>query len=498
METDEAAATLARVERGAMQAAAGCGKTRVISTAVARHGRGRDLVLTHTHAGVDALRRRLAQLGASTKKYELETIAGWALRLASSFPRTAALINPTPRTNDDYSAVYRGAQILIGLQPIQEILRASYSGIYVDEYQDCTVEQHDLVVALSTVLPCRIVGDPLQGIFGFRKNRVVDWGQHVARAFEDIPGPTVDWRWKDSNPDLGAWLQGVRAKLIAGEGIDLSGAPIRWIEADTDTARRTGQLQACFDAARMNGDSVVAIHHWANQCHAVASKLRGLYTCVEPIDVDDLYQFAERIGSASGLARAIAVLDFAGTCMTCIKTELKTIRNAFASGRVPSVRKHEAQLDALLKVSDSDGLRTIPAALDALGNVKGAVVYRRELLHEMQRAVRACADGEAPSMSEAAWIVRSRTRRAGRRLSRCVVGTTLLVKGLEFEHAVVLDADSYDTKNLYVALTRGSKTLTIVSRSSFLQPSRGPGAGSSDSDDANDRTEGNEDGDRND
>lgn len=447
---------------------------------------------------MDALRRRLTQLGAPTKAYELETIAGWALRLASSFPRTAGLSNPTPRTNDDYTAVYRGARVVVGLKPIQEILRASYSGVYVDEYQDCTIEQHDLVVALSAVLPCYVVGDPLQGIFGFRKNPVVDWAQHVAQAFDDVPGPTVDWRWKNSNPDLGAWLQGVRAKLIVGDGIDLSNAPVRWLEGDTDTARRTRQLQACFDAARMNGDSVVAIHRWPNQCHAIASKLRGLYTCVEPMDVGDLYQFAERIGSASGLARAIAVLDFAGTCMTCIKTELKTIRKAFASGRVPSVRKHQAQLNALLEVSGRDDLRTICAALDALCNVEGAVVYRRELLHEMQRAVRACAAGEAPSMSEAAWIVRSRTRRAGRRLSRCVVGTTLLVKGLEFEHAVVLDADGYDTKNLYVALTRGSKTLTIVSRSSFLQPSRGPGAGSSDSDDANDRTEGNEDGDRND
>ena len=39
-------------------------------------------------------------------------------------------------------------------------------------------------------------------------------------------------------------------------------------------------------------------------------------------------------------------------------------------------------------------------------------------------------------------------------------GTTLLVKGLEFHHAVVLDADAYDARNLYVALTRGSISRT--------------------------------------
>ncbi len=52
----------------------------------------------------------------------------------------------------------------------------------------------------------------------------------------------------------------------------------------------------------------------------------------------------------------------------------------------------------------------------------------------------------------------------GRILPRCAVGTTLLVKGLEFDHAVVLDADAYDARNLYVALTRGVQSLTVASR----------------------------------
>lgn len=37
-----------------------------------------------------------------------------------------------------------------------------------------------------------------------------------------------------------------------------------------------------------------------------------------------------------------------------------------------------------------------------------------------------------------------------------------MVKALEYDHAVILDADSLDAKNLYVAMTRGAKTLTIV------------------------------------
>lgn len=37
-----------------------------------------------------------------------------------------------------------------------------------------------------------------------------------------------------------------------------------------------------------------------------------------------------------------------------------------------------------------------------------------------------------------------------------------MLKALEYDHAVILDADSLDAKNLYVAMTRGAKTLTIV------------------------------------
>jgi DNA helicase-2/ATP-dependent DNA helicase PcrA len=43
-----------------------------------------------------------------------------------------------------------------------------------------------------------------------------------------------------------------------------------------------------------------------------------------------------------------------------------------------------------------------------------------------------------------------------------LIGTTLLVKGLEYDHAVILDADALDAKDLYVAMTRGSKSLTII------------------------------------
>ena len=67
------------------------------------------------------------------------------------------------------------------------------------------------------------------------------------------------------------------------------------------------------------------------------------------------------------------------------------------------------------------------------------------------------------NLTEAANKYQRDMRHTGRPIShRKLIGTTLLVKALEYDHAVILDADSLDAKNLYVAMTRGAKTLTIV------------------------------------
>ena len=75
------------------------------------------------------------------------------------------------------------------------------------------------------------------------------------------------------------------------------------------------------------------------------------------------------------------------------------------------------------------------------------------------------------SLVEAAEQYQGEFRHKGRPVGRRrLIGTTLLVKGLEFDHAIVLDAASLSKKELYVALTRGARSLTIVSTDPVLDP----------------------------
>jgi DNA helicase-2/ATP-dependent DNA helicase PcrA len=67
---------------------------------------------------------------------------------------------------------------------------------------------------------------------------------------------------------------------------------------------------------------------------------------------------------------------------------------------------------------------------------------------------------------------RERNRHLGRPVSRRAVGSTLLLKGLEADVAVILHPEMMDAANLYVALTRGARRLLVCSATPLLDPIR--------------------------
>jgi DNA helicase-2/ATP-dependent DNA helicase PcrA len=86
---------LLTINRGAVTAPAGCGKTYLIADALKRHRKTKPiLVLTHTNAGVAALRGRLDAFGVPATRYRLATLDGWAMRLAATF-RMRSQIDPS-------------------------------------------------------------------------------------------------------------------------------------------------------------------------------------------------------------------------------------------------------------------------------------------------------------------------------------------------------------------------------------------------------------------
>ena len=181
----------------AIKAAAGCGKTYRIAQAVKDIADSREcrpaLILTHTHAGVDSLRKKLKANCVPPSNFHVDTIAAWALRYSASFPAMSGLAVTKPG-DDEWEDVYLAAARLLKNSSAREIVRISYCKVYVDEYQDCTINQHELILELGKLIPCRILGDPLQGIFNIGGSKLIDWDKHIVPRFhikEDLITPCL-------------------------------------------------------------------------------------------------------------------------------------------------------------------------------------------------------------------------------------------------------------------------------------------------------------------
>jgi hypothetical protein len=172
----------ANVRRGCIVAAAGCGKTEQIARALG-FSDSRRLILTHTHAGVDAITKRLKKHQVPSDKYRVDTIAGWCLRFAVAFPNRSGIEAIAPNATAEWDAVYGAATRLIDSGAVDGVIAASYGGCFVDEYQDCTRLQHEVIQRLANYLPTCIFGDPLQAIFDFRGQQPVSWENDVFPTF---------------------------------------------------------------------------------------------------------------------------------------------------------------------------------------------------------------------------------------------------------------------------------------------------------------------------
>lgn len=483
---DDVARIAATVRRGCIVAAAGCGKTEQIAHAAALSS-GKRLILTHTHAGIDALSSRLKRHGVPAGKYRLDTIAGWCLRYSSTFPKRSGLDISIPLSEIDWDSVYLAAARLIKAGAAGAVLHASYTGIFVDEYQDCSQNQHAVIRLLAEELPCCVFGDPLQGIFNFAKEVPVDWEIDVYPAFPKTGELTIPWRWKNAgNEALAEWLSFVRSEIEVGRSVDLSQCPDRPTCIANVTlpsgsrmkqATITKECFASLKSAGRDGRIVILAKAASEEIRAeIAKQLakRG-FSNIEPINCKSLASAAERIDQSQGFERFKALIDFAGECMTQTeKIEFKKAVESHRNGGRWGKTKFRELLPLATMVIESGAPESMEKLLAVLCERKVCSVYRRELLFAMCSGLRMIATCPGQKLAEAVADVQIRIRHIGRRIGRLSVGSTLLVKGLEFEHSIICHEGGMDQKNWYVALTRATKTIRILSVSSPVIPSAQP------------------------
>jgi DNA helicase-2/ATP-dependent DNA helicase PcrA len=427
---------------------------------VAALGR-RTLVLTHTNAGIQAIRARLKRLRVPQSSVAVDTISGWSLRYAHGFPGTARPPGDMPQ-GAQWDDVHRGVSAALAIPAVRQVVEASYDRVLIDEYQDCNGPQHQLAIDLSGITPTIIFGDPMQGIFEFA-GATLSWEGEILRHFPLLGELGTPHRWREKNPELGEWIMDARRRLMRGERVDFGG-PVSYRQADD-----AFDMAALFESIEGREGSIAAIHCNKGLCYRIAAAARGGYQAIEEMAARTMTDFARQWDRSAGADGRLMTMRwlFSETFST----------QKLAEGQAPP--SEEAPVGEAIQAAVAGLAYDAPrAALEMLTltrKLPRARLHRQELLRDVERAISEVAAGRCETMAEAAARVRDRASIVGRKLPRRTVSTPLLLKGLEFDHVVVPDATHFggernaQAKLFYVAISRPTRSLTITGTQNFVQ-----------------------------
>jgi len=247
-----------------VEAPAGCGKTfqgaEYAQEIAGKIGYGRVLILAHTHAACDVFAVRTR--GKETH-VNIRTIDSLISEIASAYHLSLGLPADTGawawRQKNGYTELATKVARLLKLSPmIARSLAMRYPIVICDEHQDASADQHAIAMAFYTGgALVRIFGDPVQRIYGSRAKAEIKadnqrWEDLKKKAdtFEELDLPH---RWLNGSGALGQWILTARAKLRAGQKIDLHGTlptGVSVIIAENQAAKRPGGYSLSSDDAK--------------------------------------------------------------------------------------------------------------------------------------------------------------------------------------------------------------------------------------------------------
>ncbi|WP_024821940.1 UvrD-helicase domain-containing protein [Aminobacterium mobile] len=455
---------LEHMPSAAIVAPAGHGKTEIIVDIVKRT-RGRCLVLTHTNAGVEAVRKRMRKREIPNSKYKVLTIAGFCMYWCFAYPSTAHFtqIEEEP-CDEDYKQLYAGAKIIFGKEWAQNVLSASYSKVIVDEYQDCLQIQHEIFTTISSFIPIIVLGDPMQAIFGWA-GQLVDW---KLIDFPIIELSTKPWRWEKSNPALGKWLTKVRSKMLSvlnGDTVTLNLRNIdNVVEIISKDALSWKKIWECTSPF----NSVTFITQWLSQQVEFSRMTRGLFQNDEAQECRDLFEYAYSFDSLRGAELGYRVLAFLAQSATHVSSELSSYFKHLEKRDLDfsKIKKHKDLGFLITELCQKKSQDIIISIIEWFESQCKFYIYRKELIAEMKRGLRYSKIHNISVLKATEEIRRNPKLQRKYSKFRFLASRTVLSKGLEFECVLVDMRQPLCAKDFYVAITRATKMVYIITNNS--------------------------------
>lgn len=481
-------------QRNLLIAPAGHGKTYTISKLAKINDNNLPyLILTHTHAGVASLKEKIVDKKIKTNNYTLTTIHGFCLSLVKAYVKDYESIPSQEKETDQfYKYLCNKATELIRKKIIRDILKTSYSGVIIDEYQDCNIDQHLFALELSQLFPLRALGDPLQGIFDFKRDNInLEKESKNFNVFEFLNKP---WRWINSgNTILGEKILRCREHLKRRKEntfylINDSKAKYNVIK-DFDVNSSTYLQEVGQFIRRIKSDSILIIFPGYIKClskgnidkrfsniqlRAEMRKRLGLhydFNLLEAIDDKDFYKISKELDNLFNIRSDIFENYVIQVCnilasmtlgVSIVKEYINVEKGKFKKKKDEKEQEISNYLKTLFKNSfENQRKQDLVKILKYFHHKLKVSVKRPELFYDLLFAIESSSNSK--TVLESMIERRNMLRRQGRKVKGKVIGTTLLTKGLEFDTVVIFQADMIeDRRNFYVAISRASKELYLI------------------------------------
>lgn len=472
-------------------APAGHGKTFAIASCINLCPSGdKQLVLTHTHAGISSIKQKLHKLKVEENRFEVATITGFAQRIVSAFYGLSR-IEVHQEDQNYFNAILQKCIELFSKTSVQSVLRVSYCGLFVDEYQDCNKIQHCLIMNLSEILPTHLFGDPLQAIYDFDGERV-DFDKDLV-GFTKFDILNIPWRWniEGNTPELGNKILNIRMTLLSNKSsiklIDDEkshfrvftissvqdsiyykriGEFLRSLEGNsilviipTYIDRRKGIMRGGIDDRALLRKQLVLNHHY-NLIEAIDD--RSFYSLAK--DADELF---------SSISRARKKIDRIYDYLVKLRINKTDLNEWFSNNRIKYKRApYTGPSNKLREVCQmfisTPHAGTLLSILSVVTEIIKLSSRRPELLTSIKRSLqRSHQNGDTVYKNQCQ--LKNEIRMIGRKIEGRYIGTTLLTKGLEFDTVVILSAHLIpDKRNFYVGISRACKNLYLLTENTEL------------------------------
>lgn len=361
---------------------------------------------------------------------------------------------------------------------VLNIIKRTYSVIFVDEYQDCSIIQHKIIEKISSVIPTHLLGDPLQAIIRFN-DEPVDFSIHL-HNFKEYNFLSIPWRWYNcGNKDLGESVIKMRKLLSNNSKIELDDSNefkgVFFYKHSTEEQNFWPTLGKTL--LELKSDSILILFPPIVECGITyRAKCRQRFDfkhdfeLLEAIDDKDFYKCAQTIDSLRCETGKITG-DLLIKLLETISFNKGDVTEWFSSKGVKHKRTEKEKCNTIKIMYEnfvqSKSFDTLYQIID-YAHTKLKWKYKRPaLLNAIKKVLH---DYRESSCLERMKTYKNKIRIVGRKVKGKCIGNTWLTKGLEFDDVIILDAHKYkDCNNFYVAVSRACKNLYIFSETSTLK-----------------------------